>query len=258
LGDINANLPRFVWHETGHSLGLGQGDPLSATPHRLARLEVLERFFRDHPAALTLPGLTTQTLGERTSTHRVRARADQTLGAWMLGDSVPSLDQGSLSREHSIINPALPDATAGWRERLFQKAQVVLGEVLLGEVNTRTPRRTLVHLEPAPILGAMALGAQGTVRWRTLTEMHICTSGLDGNEPYDFPDRSASHLLRLHAKATAINSSARVQPKRAATHSNRAAWRGQNWTGVRWPRSTWQDIREHIGSGHSSSHSTEP
>jgi len=258
LGDINANLPRFVWHETGHSLGLGQGDPLSATPHRLARLEVLERFFRDHPAALTLPGLTTQTLGERTSTHRVRARADQTLGAWMLGDSVPSLDQGSLSREHTRSNPALPDDTAGWRERRFQKAQVVLGEVLLGAVNTRTPRRTLVHLEPAPILGAMALGAQGTVRWRTLTEMHICISGLDGNAPYDFPDRSASHLLRLHAKATATNSSARVQPKRAATHSNRAAWRGQNWTGVRWPRSTWQDIREHIGSGHSSSHSTEP
>ena len=43
LGDINANLPRFVWQETGAPIALGRGDRLSATPHRLTRVEVLER-----------------------------------------------------------------------------------------------------------------------------------------------------------------------------------------------------------------------
>jgi len=38
--------------------------------------------------------------------------------------------------------------------------------------------------------------------------------------------------------------------RRDATRSQQAAWTGQSWAGVRWPTSSWTDIREVIGSGH--------
>jgi hypothetical protein len=57
LGDINANLPRFAWQEVGQAITLGGHDKLSATPHRLIRVEVLERTLRGYPGDLVVPTL---------------------------------------------------------------------------------------------------------------------------------------------------------------------------------------------------------
>ena len=249
LGDINANLPRFVWQETGAPIALGSGDRLSATPHRLTRVEVLERFARSHPGDLVVPALLLHGQHDRQSTHRVQARADQALGMWALGESAPSLDQGFLVRQHSPSNAPLPDA-AGWRARLYQRAQVVLSETVLGDVNGRTPRRAIYRSRPIARLGNLTLGDLAEIEWRALTEMQICTSVLTPPLPYDFEDTTA-RMLRLLTQATEPYVSAVLQPARVSTASVRAAWRGQTWTGVRWPTSSWTDTRELIGSGHS-------
>ena len=249
LGDINANLPRFVWRETGAPIALGSGDRLSATPHRLTRVEVLERFVRGHPGDLVVPTLALQSHRARQAISRVQARADQALGMWALGESLPSLDRGFVRRDHIRSNPALPDA-AGWRARLYQRAQVVLSEVILGEINTRTPRRALLRIRSLPTLGDLTLGDVAEVEWRTLTEMHIVVSGFTDVAPYGF-EETPSNLQRLLTRATERNTSMQAAPSRVVVASHQAGWQGQTWTGVRWPSSTWTDTRELIGSAHS-------
>ena len=249
LGDINANLPRFVWQEEGQVLTLGSGDKLSSTPHRLVRVEVLERWAAQHPGALVVPTLSLQAYRDHRVAHRVQARADQALGMWALGESVPSLDRGFLVRQHSPSNAPLPDA-AGWRARLYQQAQVVLSEVTLGDVNGRTPRRALYRTRSLPRLGDLTLGDLAEIEWRPLTEMQICISGLTENLPYVFDDARPS-LLRLLTRSAEAVAASQVSPARVPVLSTRAAWRGQTWTGVRWPTSTWTDTRELIGSAHS-------
>lgn len=247
LGDINANLPRFVWREEGQAISLG-GDRLSATPHRLVRIEVLERSLRGHPGDLVVPSLSMQAHRDHLAVHRVQARADHALGMWTLGESVPSLDRGFVRREHARGNPALPDA-AGWRPRLYQRAQVILSEIVLGEVNARTPRRALRRTRPIPKLGDFLLGESAEIEWRSLTDMQVCTSGLTQPLPYDFDDVSA-RMLRLLTQATAANSTVLATPSRISLASGRATWSGQTWTGIRWPASTWSDTREVIGTNH--------
>jgi len=249
LGDINANLPRFVWQEEGHPIALGAGDPLSATPHRLRRVEVLERLARAHPAALAVPALRLQARQDRLAAHRVQARADLALGMWHLGESVPSRDAGALVRQHSPSNAPLPDA-AGWRPRLYQRAQVRLSESVLGALNSRTPRRALVRTRPMPRLGELALGDAAEVEWQALTEMHSAVSVWSAAEPFEFVAALAV-LQRLLAHSTEANTSAQAAPTRTALSSKHAAWSGQTWTGVRWPSSSWTDTRELIGAGHS-------
>jgi P2-related tail formation protein len=252
LGDINANLPRFAWQETGAPITLGNGDPLSATPHRLTRVEVLERFYIQHPGDLVVPTLSLLAHRDHLAVHRVQARADQALGMWALGESVPSLDRGFLVRLHSPSNAPLPDA-AGWRPRLYQRAQVVLSEVALGDVNSRTPRRALYRIRPVARLGDLTLGDGAEIAWRPITEMQMVTSALTTPPPYAFAEAAAT-VLRLLTHATEPYASAALEPARVSTVSTRATWRGQTWTGVRWPASTWTDTRELIGT----SHSTQP
>lgn len=250
LGDINANLPRFVWQETGSPITLGSGERLSATPHRLIRVEVLERSLHGHPGDLVVPTLSLQAQRDHLSVHRVQARADQALGMCALGESVPSLDRGFVRRDHTRGNPALPDA-AGWRARLYQRTQVVLSEVVLGDVNSRTPRRALYRTRSLPRLGDLTLGDQGEIEWRPLTETHIGLNGLTGNLPYAFEEARPS-LLRLLTQSVEFDSSATLHPTRVSTTSATASWHGQTWTGVRWPASTWIDTRELIGADHTS------
>lgn len=249
LGDINANLPRFVWQETGAPIALGSGDRLSATPHRLVRVEVLERFYAQHPAALAVPVVEVTPGRSPTTTATVRARADTALGALHLGDVRPVRDVLSLTRLYSLIQTPLPDP-ASLRPRLYQRAQVVLSETVLGDVNSRTPRRAVYRTRSLPRLGNLTLGDLAEIEWRALTEMQICTSVLTPPLPYDFED-AAARMLRLLTQATEPYVSAVLQPARVSTASARAAWRGQTWAGVRWPTSSWTDTRELIGSAHS-------
>ena len=167
---------------------------------------------------------------------------------WALGESVPSLDRGFVRRDHTRGNLGLPDA-AGWRPRLYQRAQVVLSEVILGEVNTRTPRRALLRTRPLPTLGDLTLGDVAEVEWRALTEMHIVVSGFTDVAPYGF-EETPSNLQRLLTRATERDTGSLVAPSRVALASHQAGWQGQSWTGVRWPSSSWTDTRELIGSGH--------
>ena len=140
LGDTNANLPRFVWQETGAPIALGSGDRLSATPHRLTRVEVLERFYAQHPTALAVPVATVIPGRIPTTAARVSARADALLGVLRLGDPRGAWDVLALTRTYGLIHDPLPDP-ASLHPRLYQRAQVVLCEVTLGDVNSRTPRR---------------------------------------------------------------------------------------------------------------------
>ncbi|WP_424894855.1 hypothetical protein [Tepidimonas sp. HKU79] len=248
LGDLNANLPRFAWQEVGQVITLGGSDKLSATPHRLIRVGVLERFARGHPGDLVVPTLSLLAHRDHLAVHRVQARADQSLGMWALGESVPSLDRGFVRRDHARGNLGLPDA-AGWRPRLYQRAQVVLSEVILGEVNTRTPRRALLRTRPLPTLGDLTLGDVAEFEWRALTEMQICISGLTENLPYVFDDARPS-LSRLLTRSAEASDAPQILTAREAALSTRAVWQGQSWTGVRWPTSTWTDTRELIGASY--------
>jgi len=248
LGDINANLPRFAWQEVGQAITLGGSDKLSATPHRLIRVEVLERFTRGHSGDLIAPTLSLLAHRDHLTIHRVQARADQALGMWALGESMPSHDRGFVRRDHTRGNLGLPDA-AGWRARLYQRAQVVLSEVILGEANTRTPRRALLRTRPLPTLGDFNLGDVVEVEWRTLTEMQIAVSGVTDVVPYRF-EETPSNLQRLLTRATERDTGSLVAPSRVALASHQAGWQGQSWTGVRWPSSTWTDARELIGATH--------
>lgn len=250
LGDINANLPRFAWQETGAPIAFGSGDRLSATPHRLIRVEVLERFYAQHPTALAVPVATVTPGHTPTTAARVSARADALLGVLRLGDPRGAWDVLALTRTYGLIQDPLPDP-ASLRPRLYQRAQVVLSEVMLGDVNSRTPRRALYRTRPVARLGDLTLGDLAEIEWRALTEMQICISGLTENLPYVFDDARQS-LLRLLTRSAEADTASQVSPARVPVLSTRAAWSGQTWTGVRWPASTWTDTRELIGAGHRS------
>ena len=249
LGDINANLPRFVWQETGAPIALGSGDRLSATPHRLTRVEVLERFYAQHPTALAVPVATAIPGRIPTTAARVSARADALLGVLRLGDPRGAWDVLALTRTYGLIHDPLPDP-ASLRPGLYQRAQVVLSEVTLGDVNSRTPRRALYRIRPVARLGDLILGEAAEIEWRALTEMQICISGFTQATPYVFDDARPS-LLRLLTRSAEADTASQVSPARVPFLSTRAVWQGQSWTGVRWPTSTWTDTRELIGSAHS-------
>ena len=249
LGDINANLPRFVWQETGAPIALGSGDRLSATPHRLTRVEVLERFYAVHPAGAAVPSLSLIPWRETRVVHRVQARADALLGVLRLGDGRAAWDVLALTRTHALHTAPLPDP-ARWQPRGFVRAQIVLSDAVLGEVNSRTPRRAIYRTRPIATLGELTLGQAAEIEWRSLTEMQICISGLTENLPYVFDDARPS-LLRLLTGSAEAGAASHISPARVPVLSTRAAWQGQTWTGVRWPASTWNDTRELIGSAHS-------
>ena len=248
LGNINTNLPRFVWQETGAPIALGSGDPLSATPHRLTRVEVLERFYVNHPAALAVPVATVTSGHLPTSAARVSARADALLGVLRLGDPRGAWDVLALTRTYGLIQDPLPDP-ASFYPRLYQRAQVVLSEVTLGDANSRTPRRAFYRTRPVARLGDLILGEAAEIEWRALTEMQICISGVTQAMPYGFDDAHPS-LLRLLTRSAEAGAASQVSPARVPLLSTRAAWQGQTWTGVRWPTSSWTDTRELIGATH--------
>ncbi|MDD3676886.1 phage tail protein [Thauera propionica] len=275
LGDINANLPRFVWQETGSPITLGSGDRLSATPHRLIRVEVLERFYAVHPASSEVPSLRAQPSRSSEQRSLAAVSGDGQLGQLMLGDTMPQQGpRGAMTRLSSLHNlvgqrwidqvgwiaerwrdllrePEAPAQTGFLPARKFCKAQIVLSEVVLGEVNSRTPRRAVYRTRSIPRLGDIVLGDQGEIEWRPLTEMHIGLNGLTGNLPYAFEEARQS-LLRLLMQSVELDYSAAMHSARVSTASAAAAWSGQTWTGVRWPASRWADARELIGTDHTS------
>ena len=250
LGDTNANLPRFVWKETGAPITLGRGDRLSATPHRLVRVEVLERLDAQHSGALAVPVAAVTLERIPTTVTRVSARADALLGVLRLGDPRGAWDVLALTRTYGLIQDPLPDP-ASLRPRLYQRAQGVLSEVTLGDVNSRTPRRAVYRTQPLPRLGDFTLGEAAEIEWRALTEMQICISGFTEVTPYVFEDARPS-LLRLLTRSAEAGAASQVSPARVPVLSRRATWSGQTWTGVRWPASSWTDTRELIGTGHTS------
>ena len=261
LGDTNANLPRFVWKEAGAPITLGSGDKLSATPHRLVRVEVLERFDAQHPAALTIP-VAAVTPGRTPSTAtRVSARADALLGGLRLGDPRGAWDVLALTRTYGLFPDPLPDPT-GFCPRLYQRAQIVLSESLLGDVNSRTPRRALHRIRPIARLGDLTLGEAAEIEWQALTEMHLGLAGFTSTVPWipaqpaatQHPGRVQSvvrgtplGVLRLGDQGARAPATA----SREASRRQHARWTGQTWTGVRWPTLSWIDTRELIGSRHS-------
>jgi len=222
---------------------------LSESDHRLRRVEVLERFYAQHPGHATVPTQILRSQRESRVVHLVSARADALLGVLRLGDVRPARDVLSLTRLYSLIQAPLPDP-ASWRPRLYQRAQVVLSEVTLGDVNSRTPRRAIYRTRPVARLGDLTLGEAAEIEWRALNEMQICISGLTENLPYVFDDARPS-LLRLLTRSAEVGAASQVSPARVPVLSTSAAWQGQTWTGVRWPASTWTDTRELIGSAHS-------
>ena len=165
------------------------------------------------------------------------------------GDPRGAWDVLALTRTYGLIQDPLPDP-ASLRPRLYQRAQVVLCEVTLGDVNSRTPRRALYRIRPVARLGDLILGEAAEIEWRALTEMQICISGFTQATPYVFDDARPS-LLRLLTRSADGSTASQVSPARVPVLSTRAAWQGQTWTGVRWPISTWIDTRELIASRHS-------
>ena len=277
LGDINANLPRFVWQEEGRAISLGGGDLLSGTPHRLTRVEVLERCYAVHPASAAVPSLSAWLSRSRGQVGQAAAQGDGQLGQLRLGDTSPPPGQrGSMTRlsaSHNRVGQRWIDQQVWpaerwrdlWREpdapaqtgflpvRQFCKAQIVLSNVVLGAVNSRTPRRALYRTRPLLRLGELTLGEVAEIAWRPLTEVQMCTTVLTEPTPYAFDD-TRSFLLRLLTGSTPSSSASHIAPARVPVLSTHALWHGQTWTGVRWPSSSWTDTRELIGS----SHSTQP
>ena len=259
LGDINANLPRFVWREQGESFALGSGS-LSESDHRLRRVAVLARLYAAHPGEARGHAPSLDASRTAVASHPVRARADTPLGLLRLGDERQVRDAWQLLRLYSLIPAPLPDP-ARFAPRLFQKAQVVLSEVRLGDVNSRTPRRAVFRIKPVPKLGDLALGDIAEIEWRALTEMQICTSVLTEPAPYVLADPAADQYRLLchtvvpgtHLGALRlgdVGQPARHTSLREASRSISTAWAGQTWTGVRWPNSSWNDTRELIGAAH--------
>lgn len=248
LGDSNTNLPRFVWREEGHPITLGAGDRLSANPHRLIRVEALERLEARFAGGLVVPTLKLGAARQRITTQRIQARADQHLGTFNLGEFAPSFDQVFLQRLHERSNAPLPDA-AGWRARRYQRAQGVLSDAVLGDINTRTPRVALHRRQPLPRLGELLLGVSGAeIEALALTEMFARVQGIEAIPALDFAPGHAA-LRRLITGASAPLDIT-PYPSHEHTGAVRAGWQGQTWTGIRWPATSWNDTREVIGSAH--------
>jgi len=285
LGDINANLPRFVWEEQGEPFGLGKGS-LSESDHRLRRVEVLARFYAAHPASALVPGLSSRAARLSRHARRAAVHSDWQLGHLSLGDTAAQPGQRAAMARLSALNNLLgrrwvdqlawpaarwrdlwrePEATAqaGFLpERRFCKAQIVLSEVRLGWENSRTPRRAIHRTKPVPRLGELALGDAAEIEWRALTDMQICTSALTTPTPYAIsaPYVERHRLLRhavLHGVPLGVlrlgetGQRAVVVSLRDLSRINSAAWRGQTWTGVTWPTDTWHAVRELIVATHS-------
>jgi P2-related tail formation protein len=254
LGDSNANLPRFAWAEEGHPITLGAGDRLSATRHRLIRIEVLQRFDASHIGDLVVPTLTLASDRQTSAAHHVQARGDQHLGTLLLGECKPSFDRGFLQRLHERSNAPLLDA-AGWRARRYQRAQVVLSEAVLGDINTRTPRAALHRMQALalplslPRLGELLLGQSGAeIESLPLTQMLGRVFDFGALEALVFaPTRSA---LRRRIAQCSSPLLATAHPSHEHTACVRTDWQGQTWTGIDWPTSSWRDTREVIGSAH--------
>ena len=224
LGDLNACTPRFVWHEDGGPIVLGNGGRLSATLHRLVRAELLERLAADHVSALLVPSLMLTASRESRSTHRVQARSAPLLGDMQTGERAQARDDLSMRREHHRINAPLGNITP-WRARPFQRAQIVLSDsTALGDVNSRTPRGEL-------------------------TEMFIREQVVRGNTALAASPPGRSHL-RLLTRAVAYAAGGQSHQSCEITSSKRAAWQGQTWTGVRWPQKSWSDARESVSALH--------
>lgn len=65
---------------------------------------------RPHPGDLVVPTLSLLAHRDHLAVHRVQARADQSLGMWALGESVPSLDRGFVRRDHTRGTLGLGDS----------------------------------------------------------------------------------------------------------------------------------------------------
>jgi len=249
LGDINACTPRFYWREEGSGIVLGGPQKLSDTPHRLIRVEVLERFARAYPGAALVSVPTVATSAQSVLTHSVRGRNDLVLGAWRLGDAAPSFDRGWLRREHRQGSSSGLANPIGWRPRLYHRAMVCLGQSRLGDINSRTSRRALWRVAPVPRLGTLRLGDAPEVEWRSITEAQLSTSTFDAAIPYAFgpSDACLARVLTGNVKVSAAQATAAAIEK---VWSASATWCGQTWTGVYWPDAPWAAVRELIGARH--------
>lgn len=266
LGDTNANLPRFYWQESGTQIRPGF-TALSESDHRLNQTEVLERLEGHHPSELFVLPATSR--GMRAAVHVQNAHLPHftRLGQWKLGENTPIRDVIEHGRLYSLITEPLPQP-AGFVPRLFQKAQVVLSQVRLGDINARTPRRALLHRLPASPLGQLILGEHAGVEWQPLTDVQICTTVLTTPTPYSTsvvqPQRSSTRSKTVQASrigcAIGHLHLGQCWPEAVAVspflgrrqHNGTAAWKGQTWTQVRWPDVSWNNVRELVAGTHHS------
>lgn len=246
LGDTNANLPSYLTQEIGQGLTLGGGEGLSDTVHRIIAVEVLARVDALHPGSVQVPPVKGDSGRARCSTGRIAARADLGLGNFALGGSKPGFDQGGLARQHTRRNDPLPEA-AGWRAQHFQRAQIVLSEAVLGDINTRTPRVALFRRLPTPVLGSCRLGEIAEIERRALTEMH---TRLAGCEAADGQIDISSPGCREQVVAISVTDDPLTTSCRNPHRSTSVGWQGQTWAGTRWPATAWKALREVVASTH--------
>ncbi|MEA1052363.1 phage tail protein [Lamprobacter modestohalophilus] len=272
LGDINACTPRFAWIEQGEAMRFGGGDALSESTHRLLRQEILERFWRAHPAHTTWSLLAPIRAGlDRQRLAGASFLGEQQLGVLHLGEVRPVRHPaGSAAREHTLTIAAIADPN-GFSPRLFQRAQLILSEAAwLGETDSRTPRAGLIRIAPIRRLGAMTLSDGPEVRWSPLTDMHERGQSAASAAPVDLA-LSAESAARTHTEtlpnALSLTALGRLrlgeghalanQPAfRLGLITGAAAWSGQTWAGMRWPAESWASLREIVSASHGTE--TEP
>jgi hypothetical protein len=172
LGDTNACTPLSRLIETGKQLRLSVGDPLSATEHKLTRVEVLERFDVTHQAT-PLPPLLVATLSERHAVHSLRTRyqSELKIGEMRLGFDKPTRDHHARLSEHYRSNQSITPSVTLDNPRRFVKAQLVLGDSLaLGDVNSRTLKMGWFRTKPVPTLGSFSLGDAAEIEQRLISD----------------------------------------------------------------------------------------
>ncbi len=286
LGDTNVNLPRFVWQERGTPLGLGDG-VLSASDHRLRRIEVLERFDVDHRRTASIPQATLHSARQSRRLHRVPAQAYSPLGLLRLGQETRRFDQAVLHRLHEFATRErqvwgrLPWPAARWRDlfrdppelgraaltpvRAFCRAMVVLSDSTpLGDTNANLPKAVWQEQGIAPALGE-GRGLSGDYRRQRIAVLIRS----EGTHPIalEMPavgwasSRAACVTHPISARADAalgLLCLGEALPCRdaigraMASHGYVVPWQGQGWSGVTWPTSSWRQTRELIGSRHTS------
>ncbi len=181
-----------------------------------------------------------------------------------------ALDRSRLSKDKPLVWPeftqshlfvveapeglAVPDGMLPTRH--FIKGQVVpsSGPNRFGGVNHRTAGRVMVQ-DGHPLLlsggGSRLSAGARRIRYQPVLEWHrrVTPASTDAPEYIGFagdPTRTAEHT------------GATVEPPAGATfvvsygtaRAGGAAFRGQFWTGARWPAQRWSDVREIIGSTH--------